>query len=127
MCVEWNVPSASGDQEKWLWLSSPLHRLARGKTAVLAKHIQRLCIRSKRSMPSCQMSSGRRLPGGKEAVVPCASSLSLYVCIGQWAPPLAPLRIGVSTLEPRAGSLGKGHCRGRRESASTTLATCLLL
>src|SRR5260221_7754339 len=80
MFVEWNVPSASGDRKKWLWLSSPLHRLARGKTAVRAKRIQPLCIRFKRSLRKCQMSSGRRLPGEKEAVVPCASSSWQFVC-----------------------------------------------
>ena len=80
MCVEWNVPSASGDQKKWLWLSSPLHRLAREKTAVRAKHIQRLCIRFKRSLHNCQMSSGSRLLGEKEAAVPCGSSSWPFVC-----------------------------------------------
>src|SRR6266699_310317 len=125
MSVEWNVRSESGDQKKSLWLSRCLHRLEQGKMVVRAKHIQPLCIRFKRSLRRCQMSSGRRLPGGREAVVPCASSLSLCVCIGQWALLRGPLRIGVSTQEPRAGLLGKGHYPAKRESASTTLATCL--
>ena len=80
MFVEWNVPSASGGQKKWLWLSTPLHRLARGKTVGHAKHIQPLCIPTKRSSRSCQRSSGRRLPGGKEAEARCASSSLPFGC-----------------------------------------------
>src|ERR1700682_3707854 len=113
MSVEWNVRLGFGDRKKWLWPSSPLHRLARGKTVVHAKRIQPRYMPFKRVLRRCQMTSGRRLPGGKEAVVPCASSLSLYVCIGLWARLLAPWRIGVSTQEPRAGSLVKGHYLGR--------------
>src|SRR5438105_3030118 len=80
MCVEWNVPSASGDRKKWLSLSSPLHRLAPAKMDVHAKPIRLRYLVPKRSSRHCQMSSGRRLPGEKEAAARCASSLSPFVC-----------------------------------------------
>src|SRR5260370_30457803 len=126
MSVEWNIRSGPGDQKKWLWLSRCLQRLARGKMVVRAKRIQPLCIRFKRSLRRCQMTSGRRLPGGKEAVAPCASSLSLCECIGQWERLRGLLRIGVFTQELRAGLLGKNRSLGKRESANTPLAISLL-
>jgi hypothetical protein len=63
---------------------------------VRAKRIQPLCIVSKRSLRLCQMTSGRRLPGGKEAAARCAGSSLQFACdfaMGTTARTLADRRV----------------------------------